>query len=312
MIDFSIIILIYNADWNKLRGTINSVLIQKNVEYEIIISDDGSKEDISIQIKNFFQERNFSRYKICINKFNQGTAKNALCGLEMSTGKWVKMISPGDFLYDEFTLYNSKKFIENNKADIYFGKAAYYSLDGDAVQLYSISNPNDLWPYLKQSKKQIKRNYLLRLDYILGACFIVDRDKFIYYLKELINVIKYCEDCTVIYMIANNENIMLIDKFIETPFIWYEYGSGISTNKNDKWTRIIRNENIKVFKLLLKKQLISKLMYNSVFGKNKVLKYLSKSIVDSEWIIKRLFHLDLHYDVEFTDVDIQKLSTILN
>ena len=44
--DISVIIVTYNPKWEKLRTTILSILFQKNINIEIIVSDDGSKNNL--------------------------------------------------------------------------------------------------------------------------------------------------------------------------------------------------------------------------------------------------------------------------
>ena len=43
MPEVSIIVATYNADWQKLMMTINSIIIQSGVKFEIIFVDDGLK-----------------------------------------------------------------------------------------------------------------------------------------------------------------------------------------------------------------------------------------------------------------------------
>ena len=38
----SIIVVTYNAKWEKLKLTINSILLQSGIDYVIIFADDGS------------------------------------------------------------------------------------------------------------------------------------------------------------------------------------------------------------------------------------------------------------------------------
>ena len=60
--DVSIIVIMYNPAWDKLLRTLNSILDQRNVRYEIIICDDGSREQFNQELISFFSSRNFSRF----------------------------------------------------------------------------------------------------------------------------------------------------------------------------------------------------------------------------------------------------------
>lgn len=255
----SVLVCTYNSDWDKTRRTLYSVLMQKNVEFEIVVTDDGSTENNFEKIKEYFIQNNFSNYTLVSNSENQGTVRNVLSGLERVKGKYVKPISPGDFLYDENVLKRTYDFILHNYGvAVYFGTAVFYSNENGFLRLYrNKSNPVDLRPYLANDIKKIKYNYLCNRDYILGASFLYDKEKWAYYLKELMNFIKYVEDnTTVTYMLENNERLQFIP-FVNTGggYVWYEYGTGISTCQSKKWKKILAEEYRAVFKFLYEKGL---------------------------------------------------------
>ena len=52
--DVSIIVATYNPDLNKLMSTLLSIIIQKGIKFEIIVTDDGSQKDY-FKVK-FFRE----------------------------------------------------------------------------------------------------------------------------------------------------------------------------------------------------------------------------------------------------------------
>ena len=54
MKDISVLVLIYNSKYEKIRPTLNSIVCQKNINYEIIFADDGSKEQHMDEIHDFF------------------------------------------------------------------------------------------------------------------------------------------------------------------------------------------------------------------------------------------------------------------
>ena len=47
----SVIVLTYNPDREKLFATLNSIIIQENIDIEIIVSDDGSMHTYFSDIK---------------------------------------------------------------------------------------------------------------------------------------------------------------------------------------------------------------------------------------------------------------------
>ena len=55
----SVLLVTYNADWNKLKQTIESIIAQKDVSFELIIADDGSKIRWDEQIQELCKEHGF-------------------------------------------------------------------------------------------------------------------------------------------------------------------------------------------------------------------------------------------------------------
>ena len=100
MNDFSVIILCYNSKWNALKQTIDSVLCQKNISFEIILADDASTNDCLQKAENYLKNRGFLSYKVLAHEQNVGTVQNLTDALEETTGKYVKGIGACDLLFD--------------------------------------------------------------------------------------------------------------------------------------------------------------------------------------------------------------------
>ena len=66
MIKYSVAVTVgtYNPIWKKLEATLRSILQQKNVNFQIIISDDGSKYNCFNEAKELFKKYGFSDYII--------------------------------------------------------------------------------------------------------------------------------------------------------------------------------------------------------------------------------------------------------
>ena len=229
--DISVVVVTYNPDSSKLFSTLKSVICQKKVSFEIIIADDGSKHFNKEKIEQFYKLYNFTNYVFVLNEKNQGTMKNALTGWRAAKGKYIKQLSPGDFLYEEDTLYKLYDNIEKSGATLSFGPEAAYSHSDGKIEFVDYSNPKDIRPYLKNDEKKIRYNYIAKRQFANGMTFLVKSDKLIKYANEIKDVVKYGEDFTYLYMIAGDEKVSYLNSYV----IWYEYGSGISTNKEDIW-----------------------------------------------------------------------------
>ena len=286
---FSVLMLTYNSSWDKTRQTLYSVLVQKDVSFEIVIADDGSEENNFEKIRDYLASWNFAAYSLVANEQNQGIVRNFNSGLVLCKGEYIKPLSPGDFLYDENTLSACCEAIKGNDAAVYFGRAFFYSREADTVKIFADkANPRDLRPYLKKDARKIKRNYLFRCDQILGASVIYKKDIFQKYFSEIMPIVKYTEDLTIRFMIANNEKVEYLDISMETSccqgLLWYEYASGISTSGDARWARLCYEDSKNVFRLLKEKRLVQRWLYDRYFLGNK---------------IKRLFILLFYTPMEF-------------
>ena len=243
----SVILLTYNPDFQNLKNTINSIIKQENISVELIIADDGSEYFPYKEIENYLNKRRFQDYIIVNNSVNQGTVKNYLSGIMRASGKYIKAISPGDFLYDTDCLRKMIDYMERYAYRLCFGKAIYYCKEENRYSFISCQNPVDLKVYQNRNERKILKNYFVYQDYALGANFIVEKGLLKNSLEKIEKVVKYAEDTSVLYMLANGEKIGFYDDYI----VWYEYGTGISSNANDKWNRILYNENQAVYEMVM-------------------------------------------------------------
>lgn len=224
-LDFSVVVCCYNPNIDQLKKTVISVIKQKNVSLEIIICDDGSKNNYFEILKEWVDSLNTEIiFKYSFLEKNHGTIKNYLEGIKVSCGKYIKPISPGDYLYDENSLYVYKKKFEEDY-DILFSDSIYYFDEKVNIKRqYPISR-------LIFHKKNICIPYCLYSIFFLGATLCEKREIVLQILLEVENKVLYLEDYSMM-------TIALIEKKkiagIEKPLIWYEYGNGISTNNSGR------------------------------------------------------------------------------
>ena len=302
--DVTILVATYNPVEVKLYKTLKSVLLQKDIDCQIIIVDDGSKEFNSDNIEEFFKKNNFSNYHLVKNEKNQGTVKNIKSGMELCKGKYVKLISPGDYLYGDTVLKKWLKFVEQENAEWSFGDAIYYSFDknDNFIVRKEYANPQDIKCYISQKQKKCVRNYLISDDLVLGASILCRRDVLNEYLDIIENRVVYAED--------NVYRIMMYDGKVAAYYpqivVLYEYGSGVSTSKNKEWSKklhldfnntndIIYNKKTDLYGI--KKDFYR--VYNSY--ENKIKKHLSCIFVKGYLYNKIKFKINKRYTR--TDID---------
>ena len=237
--EVSIIVCTYNSKWEKLRRTLLMALNQKNVAFEIVISDDGSAVFNRNKVIQLLESNEFHDYTIIQNEENVGTVRNSLTALKQAAGEYSFLTSPGDMLYDDTVLADFYKYAKENRLKILFGRAAYYSYE-EKLRIHKILNsPDRLWVYKNKVPSVFQKYNIFNGSKIVGATFFRETKTAIQYFEQILPFTVYVEDATsALLMAINNERITFFDRYI----VWYEYGTGISTAKNEKWNQIIRNE----------------------------------------------------------------------
>ena len=111
--DFSIIIPIYNVE-KYLRRCIDSVLVQENAFFEVILVDDGSLDGCPAICDEYAKKD--SRIHV-IHKKNEGLGYARNSGLEIAQGNYIFFLDSDDWI-PEKTLDSLKKLINIYDADI--------------------------------------------------------------------------------------------------------------------------------------------------------------------------------------------------
>lgn len=245
---FSVIVLTYNSSLEDIVKSLDSILKQKDVKLEIIVSDDGSKLNHENEIRDYFLINNFSRYKIANTGQNIGTVKNVLNGIECASGDIIKLIGAGDYLYSDTTLKQVEKFMLNNNCKCCFGDMIAYSYDDNNHVIFAnYFYPRDISVYDKRKKSNLKyRNIIEYEDWISGASMFFERKCLYKYLKNMDGIVKYCEDLITAELALNDIYFM----HIKNPVIFYKVGDGISTQKNSLFEERLKDDHIKYWKYL--------------------------------------------------------------
>lgn len=238
MFDISIIVVTYNSQWDKLKKTIESIICQKDITFEVVFADDGSEIKWNEKIKESLPEN--IKYIFADMNENSGTVSNINNALQYTEGRYIKVISPGDYFNGSLAVRKWVDFMDSTKADVSFCNAIYYkNVDGLVSVLKNKQSPHNTYIYNKKDNRiKLFVDYLLANDTILGASVLMDRNVIVSYITEINKYVKYAEDYMIRLMIFDNRRIMHLDE----ELLWYEYGEGVSNGKNQRWASILKDD----------------------------------------------------------------------
>lgn len=124
----SIIILTYYHE-NYIKQAIASVLSQiTDYKYEIIISDDGSKDN-TVKILKEYETRYPNIIKLIIHGDNIGLTRNQFEARCAARGKYIVTLSGDDYWIDNYKLQKQVEFLENHPS--YLGVATVVEMRYD-------------------------------------------------------------------------------------------------------------------------------------------------------------------------------------
>lgn len=126
----SVIIASYNHA-RYLRETLNSVMSQTFKDFELVVVDDGSKDD-SLAILQEFSERypNFSYYTHPENA-NKGISITSNLAIKNSVGEYIGLLGSDDVWHPDLLESQMNLFDSNPEFDLVYSLAQYIDSDGN-------------------------------------------------------------------------------------------------------------------------------------------------------------------------------------
>lgn len=244
----SIIVLSYNPSWEKMKYTLHSALCQSGIAFEIIIADDGSREDCRGHIEAFFRKMEWEHYRFLKLEKNQGTVKNVVNALMHAAGEYIYLISAGDFLYDNYVMRDFYAFAKQKQCDICFGNACYYTPEKRTV-VSAKAQPARISLY-HRNISPMRRQLCVFCDSIAGPSFFTRRRTALKYIGGLVHVSKYIEDYGfACYAVLDGQIIYHYDR----KMLFYECETGISHSEDPVWQKRIRQDCVRILAFLKEK-----------------------------------------------------------
>lgn len=239
MTQVSVLVVTYNPDLRKLLTTLDAAVSQKGVEFEIIVSDDGSPNGNHFaEVETYFQKVGFSRYKLVENTVNKGTVQNCISAIEAACGEYVFSTSPGDILFDDTVLADFYHFVKEKDSKLCFGNAVHYAEEnGEAVLTAEYSFLKKPSIYKAGRPLPMIRAEFMQGNFVVGAAIMQERTATERWLRAASETAVYMEDSTTnAYALAEGVPLTYYDR----NFVWYEDGTGVSTSGVDIWAQRLR------------------------------------------------------------------------
>ncbi len=170
---FSIIVPVYNIE-KYLCECAESVLKQSYSDFELILVDDGSK-DQSGQLCDSLAEKD-SRVRV-IHKPNGGLSDARNAGVRAANGEYILFLDGDDYIADESLEYISKCVLDTPKpVDVVFLEANKFFPNGEVVPLGDGCQADGI---IGKSKQEVMSHLATRPKYPGSACTKLIRKKVI-------------------------------------------------------------------------------------------------------------------------------------
>ena len=241
---FSIIVPIYNVE-KYLNECVESLLNQDYKDYEIILVNDGSKDNSALICDKFANK--YESIKV-IHKVNGGLSDARNAGVSVAKGEYILFVDGDDQIYTN-SLGKIKTVIDQSKADIicleldkFFDNdskiipmkdgidSSINNLTGDALYFYLSNLPK--YP-ASACTKAIKRELFLKNDLLFEKGLLSEDLEWCIRLFLAANSFTYCDVPYYLYRqgrvgsISNTPSAKKTKDIMNTLNKWVQYANGI-------------------------------------------------------------------------------------
>lgn len=164
----SVVVVTYN-DADYIIETLNSIKSQSYRNIELIVSDDGSKDE-TIELTNKWFEENsncFAKIQLLTVVKNTGVTGNFLRAEKAATGEWLKTIGGDDILLPNCIQENINYVLANPGVEVVVSRQQLIDDNGKSLPLSKKSR--DFYNFY-ESSNEVQQQYILRFDPIEDTC----------------------------------------------------------------------------------------------------------------------------------------------
>lgn len=200
----SIIVPVYNVE-NIVGECIESILQQNYTDFELLLINDGSKDD-SLDVCNAYAQKD--NRIIVISKENGGVSKARNLGIEKAKGEWITFIDSDDWVSLDYLSI----FDVDNASDISLVISGLEYMDNRSGKLINTFSYNEKVFIRADFKDEIPQNRILLSGFPVGKAFRKDLicqnnirfDDRISYHEDHIFVFDYLLHCHCIKLCKEN------------------------------------------------------------------------------------------------------------
>lgn len=311
MLQVSVIVLTYNPNNTRLRQTLSAIAAQRDVSFEIIISDDGSAKKDFAFLSEYMQMLGVQNYQLLEHQENRGTVNSCLHAVTAAKGEYVFLTSPGDFLFDPYVLRDFYRFATENHAPMCFGNAVFYCGENGLPKITRMYG-SPASPQLFNPGSALDKLAFFGGTWVIGASYFRSRALLLDCLNQICDTATYMEDTpTTAFALAKGETLSYFDRNI----VWYEDGTGISTGASEAWKKRLHKDALQSF-TKLKYQYPTDpyvdIAFSNLSESNKILRILKKFVRHPILSIRMICSKHTHKkEIMYTEADLQRLTQLL-
>lgn len=223
----SIIVPIYNVE-RYIKQCINSIVRQSYKNIEVILIDDGSKDNSGI-ICDYYSTK-YKQVKV-IHKENEGVSVARNIGIELSIGKYITFIDADDFVEPTYVESLYKQCVDKN-ADLSICGAI--DIDDKNKIIKTSIEYSKLVDVQEAIKELLNEKYYSSV--VWAKMYRRDLFKNIKFNKD----IKIAEDLDVLYRVIDRCNLINIDTSKKLYYYRNRENSATTANYNNDWNNEIK------------------------------------------------------------------------
>lgn len=224
----SIIVPVYNAE-GYIERCIDSILAQEFKDFELILIDDGSKDNSGKICDSY--AANDSRIKV-IHKENSGASDTRNQAIEIATGTYLQFLDSDDWITPDATKLLVRSAIENN-CDLVI--ADFYRVSGD-----KLTHKGDIDNTNVMTRQEFAEHMMENpADFYYGVLWnkLYRRDIIMEHNIRMDKTISWCED-----FIFNMEYYLHAERYyaLQAPIYYYLKRKGSLVSQSMQIGKVIR------------------------------------------------------------------------